>query len=106
MIKKHVNGTTLMKFKSDEIGIYVGGEKGCGALYFFTHDPEVTYLNTNDSIGYARTCDFPVSMAFSDTESIDAVIGSLQTAKKILEGKLTLITGRGELPSVKQAVGR
>ena len=77
-----------MKFGADNIGICMGGEEGCGVMMFFEQNPEVT--GPHSYIGYARTSDFPVSMTFSDTESLDELIRSLFVVKEVMEGRLLI----------------
>ena len=90
MIIEHQNGSTLIKFEKNNIGICMGGEKGCGVLMFYDEKSESTATG-GTTIGFARTADFPVSITFSGTEYIDALISSLKTVKKVMEGRLILM---------------
>ncbi|MCL2703950.1 MAG: hypothetical protein FWE91_10135 [Defluviitaleaceae bacterium] len=92
MIKTHSNGTLLLKFGAGGIGMCMGGEEGCGVLMFYDEDPrEPLGAGNHGSVGFARTCDFPVSMTFSSLESIDGLINSLETVKKVMEGRLIIL---------------
>ena len=91
MISFCENGSLLLKFGTGDIGIHIGGVEGCGALMFQRQEPQkVKYPKNLGSVRIAGPEEFPVSMLFTNPDSIDVFMQSLQTAKNILTGNLTL----------------
>lgn len=97
MIGRHKNGTLLVEFGTGDIGIYVGGEKGCGALMFQQQEPQPIAFPKD--FGVSRNADSdecPVTMLFKNPASVDAFIQSLEQAKKIMAGEIVLCPGKQE----------
>ena len=91
MIERYENGALLLQFGTGDIGIHIGGSEGCGALMFKGRKPtKIGVLNIGGSAKTADTRDFPVSMMFTNEDSIEAFIQSLMTAKKIMTGEIIM----------------
>ena len=91
MISFCPNGSLLLEFGTGDIGIHIGGEEGCGALMFQRQNPQkVKFPKNLGSVKLAGPDEFPVSMLFTSSDSIDVFMQSLQTAKNILTRKIIL----------------
>ncbi len=94
MITKHRNGSVMLKFDNGDIGMTIGGEYGLAAVMFQSQEPrEAVSPPGFGPVEYASTCDFPVTMVFKNTESVDMLIQYLWAARKIVEGQIVLCPG-------------
>ena len=87
-----IRGVSL-EFGTGAINIVMGGMEGNGTLMFEQKQPgrignptlakELTYIDPDD---------YPVSMMFSNVESIDAFIYALQAIRKVVIGEINIET--------------
>ena len=86
------HGTIRLEFGSGTIRCCFGGEKGRGVLMFKEGEPTKIGTYQDERIDgvppIADFDDYPVTLVFSNTESVDAVIESLNKVREIIEGKL------------------
>ncbi|MDR0286537.1 MAG: hypothetical protein LBI03_02345 [Clostridiales bacterium] len=91
MIGKLENGAVQMQFGTGDIGIQIGGFEGCGAMLFRSQHPQkVKFPDKMGTVQSGDVREYPVSMLFTNPNSIDVFIKSLQTVKLILTGQMNL----------------
>jgi hypothetical protein len=97
MISRYSNGSVILQFGTGDIGIYIGGKEGCGALMFKQQQPQpIRFPSDFGATRRTEAGEYPVSILFTHPDSIEMFIQSLQRAKKVLAGELVMTPEKQE----------